>query len=135
MNRSIDRYKNMGIKYAWVRDYLKFTDSFWGNNKLGSVMTTALKSFLSDAKMVDKKYQINEGNYYQFSLTRLLNHNIDSDGISPTEIFGLDRTKMEKILNGLTFNYPEFIDASFSLGLDNITLRSDKKSPDVLKLF
>lgn len=75
------------------------------------------------------------GNYYQFSLTRLLNHDIDSDGISPTEIFGLDRTKMEKILNGLTFNYPEFIDASFSLGLDNITLRTDKKSEDILELF
>jgi hypothetical protein len=75
------------------------------------------------------------GSYYQFSLTRLLNHGIDSDGISPTEIFSLDRTKMEMILNGLTFSYPEFIDASFSLGLDNITLRTDKKSEDVLKLF
>lgn len=75
------------------------------------------------------------GSYYQFSLKRLLNHDIDSDGISPTEIFSLDRTKMEKILNSLTFNYPEFIDVSFSLGLDNITLRSDKKSEDVLKLF
>lgn len=75
------------------------------------------------------------GGYYQFTLTRLLDHDIDSDGISPTEIFGLDREKMEKILNGLTFNCPEFIDASFALGLDNITLRSDKKSEDVLKLF
>ena len=27
------------------------------------------------------------GDYYQFTLTRLLDHSIDGDGISPTEIF------------------------------------------------
>ena len=73
--------------------------------------------------------------YYQFTLTRLLDHTIDSNGISPTEIFGLERDEMEKILNGLTVNYPEFIHASFTLGLDNITLRDDKTSKDVLELF
>jgi 3'-phosphoadenosine 5'-phosphosulfate sulfotransferase (PAPS reductase)/FAD synthetase/ferredoxin len=75
------------------------------------------------------------GGYYQFTLSRLLNHDIDSDGVSPTEIFGLDRGQMEKILNGLSVNYPEFINASFTLDLDNITLRSDKSSQDVLSLF
>ena len=73
--------------------------------------------------------------YYQFTLSRLLNHDIDSDGISPTEIFGLDRNQMEKILNGLTINYPDFINASFTLDLDNITLNSEKTSQDVLSLF
>jgi phosphoadenosine phosphosulfate reductase len=75
------------------------------------------------------------GDYYQFTLTRLLNHDIDSDGVSPTEIFGLDRSVMEKILSGLAINYPGFISASFTLDLDNITLRSDKTSADVLTLF
>ena len=75
------------------------------------------------------------GDYYQFTLTRLLNHDIDSDGVSPTEIFGIDRDQMEKILNGLSINYPEFITASFTLDLDNITLRNDKTSQDVLELF
>lgn len=75
------------------------------------------------------------GDYYQFTLSRLLNHNIDSNGVSPTEIFGLDRDQMEKILIGLSINYPEFINASFTLDLDNITLRSDKCSLDVLELF
>lgn len=75
------------------------------------------------------------GDYYQFTLSRLLNHDIDSDGISPTEIFGLDRNQMEKILNGLTINYPDFINASFTLDLDNITLNSEKTSQDVLSLF
>lgn len=75
------------------------------------------------------------GDYYQFTLSRLLDHDIESNGISPTEIFGLDRETMERILNGLTINYPDYITASFTLDLDNITLRSDKTSQDVLNLF
>lgn len=75
------------------------------------------------------------GGYYQFTLGRLLNHEIDSDGVSPTEIFGLDRDQMEKLLTGLSINYPEFINATFTLDLDNITLRGGKSSQDVLKLF
>lgn len=49
--------------------------------------------------------------------------------------FGLDRNQMEKILNGLTINYPDFLNASFTLDLDNITLNSEKTSQDVLNLF
>lgn len=75
------------------------------------------------------------GDYYQFTLTRLLDHDIDSGGVSPTEIFGLNRETMEKLLTGLSINYPEFINASFTLNLDNITLRADKTSNDVLQLF
>lgn len=75
------------------------------------------------------------GDYYQFTLSRLLNIGIQSDGVSPTEIFGIGREQMEKILTGLSINYPEFISASFTLNLDNITLRKDKTSEDVLGLF
>ena len=81
------------------------------------------------------KFAENCGDYYQFTLTRLLNHEMDSDGVRPTEIFGIDREQMEKILNGLSVNYPEFITASFTLDLDNITLKEDKTSKDVLELF
>ncbi len=42
---------------------------------------------------------------------------------------------MEKLLTGLSINYPEFINATFTLDLDNITLRGGKSSQDVLKLF
>lgn len=76
------------------------------------------------------------GNYKQFTLTRLLDHDLESAGISPTQIFGLDRESMEKILNGLTFNYPDLIEARFTLGLDNITLKSDLSPEEILnKLF
>lgn len=72
------------------------------------------------------------GNYKQFTLTRLLDTSIESEGISPTQIFGLNRDTMEKILNGLTFNYPDLIEARFTLGLDNITLKSDKSAEEIL---
>lgn len=75
------------------------------------------------------------GEYYQFTLETLLDDSIERDGVSPTRIFGLDRETMIRILNGLAVNYPDFISASFTLDLDNITLRSDKTSKDVLKLF
>lgn len=75
------------------------------------------------------------GDYYQFTLTRLLNHEIESDGVSPTAIFGLDGDQMKKLLNGLTVNYQDFITTGFTLGLDNITLNSSKTSADVLRLF
>lgn len=73
--------------------------------------------------------------YYQFTLSRLLNHEIDSDGVSPTQIFGLEREQMEQLLNGLAINYPDFINVSFTHDLDNITLRKEKTSKDVLSLF
>lgn len=259
MNGSVDQYKNMGIQFSWVADYLKKKDGFWGSNGLGSQMITSLTSFLRHSdisvkkkitdfgkvvaklgsesqsawglilcnlaytpqfnwwirniefnrtyikKEIDEllgelpltdnskknvvsafknildsnsilskdiglgnitvevkgrntflvdvtrspwqnpdpkvilyslyKFAENCGDYYQFTLSRLLNHEIDSDGVSPTEIFGLDREQMEKILNGLSVNYPDFITASFTLDLDNITLRNDKTSKDVLELF
>ena len=72
------------------------------------------------------------GDYRQFTLTRLMNTSVESDGVSPAQLFGLDRDTMERILNGLTFNYPELIEARFTLGLDNITLKSDKTPEEVL---
>ncbi len=73
--------------------------------------------------------------YYQFTLTTLMDDAIDRGGISPTEIFGLSAETMEKLLNGLSINHPEFINCSFKMDLDSITLRPDKTSDDVLVLF
>lgn len=75
------------------------------------------------------------GNYYQFTLSRLLDKDVESDGISPAEIFCLERETMEKILNGLNINHPDFITAQFNLDLDTITLNAEKTSADVLALF
>ncbi len=75
------------------------------------------------------------GDYYQFTLETLYDDSIERDGVSPTQIFGIDKEDMIRILNGLAVNYPDFISVSFTLDLDNITLRSDKTSEDILRLF
>lgn len=72
---------------------------------------------------------------YQFTLSTLFDNTIERDGVSPIKMFGIEKDEMIRILNGLTINYPEYISASFTLDLDNITLRSDKSSTDVLELF
>lgn len=75
------------------------------------------------------------GGYYQFTLNRLLDFDVESDGVSPAQIFGLDRNTMEKLFTGLNINHPDFIIAQFNLDLDTITLNADKTSADVLALF
>lgn len=139
-----------GAKESWVKDIwssfsrlveLPFNEVGFGfatkeKNKLVSITRTPWQN--PDPRVILYslyKFAENCGDYYQFTLSRLLNHEIDSDGVSPTEIFGLNREQMERILNGLSVNYPEFITASFTLDLDNITLRNNKTSKDVLELF
>jgi len=81
------------------------------------------------------KFAENCGDYYTFTINRLLNFDIESDGVSPAQIFGVGRDEMVRILNGLAANYPEFITVSFAIDLDNIYLKSDKTSDEVLELF
>lgn len=75
------------------------------------------------------------GDYYQFTLSRLYDHEIKSEGVSPAELFGTDKNEMEKILNGLAINYPDFVTAQFTLDLETISLNPSKNSMDVLYLF
>lgn len=73
--------------------------------------------------------------YYEFSLTRLMNTGIDSAGISPVKLFGFTEDEMIIMLNGLSAKYPAYINVTFTHGLDKISLREDKTSNDVLKMF
>ena len=73
--------------------------------------------------------------YYEFSLSRLMDTSVRSVGLSPVKLFGFTEDEMESILNGLSSKYPEFINATFTHGLDKISLRDDKTSDDVLALF
>ena len=72
--------------------------------------------------------------WYQFNLSRMMNDS-DSAGVSPSKIFGIGRDEMQQFLNGLSTNYPDFINATFTHDLEKISLVSDKTSQDVLKLF
>ena len=74
------------------------------------------------------------GGWYQFTLSRLMS-TADSAGISPTKIFGIDREEMQRFLNGLSTNYPDFINATFTHDLEKISLFADKNSQNVLNLF
>lgn len=75
------------------------------------------------------------GDYKEFTLSILLNDDIDRDGLSPTRIFGISRDEMKAYLQGLSAKYPEFIHASFTHDLEKITLSKDHSSEDVLELF
>ena len=72
--------------------------------------------------------------WYQFNLTHLMSDK-DSAGVSPAKIFGIDRDEMQQFLNGLSTNYPEFINATFTHDLEKISLVSEKNSQEVLNLF
>jgi phosphoadenosine phosphosulfate reductase len=73
--------------------------------------------------------------YYQFTLARLMDFSIDSPGISPAQIFGIDEAALALILRGLSVQYTDFLSFSETLGLQTIDLRKTKTAADVLELF
>ncbi len=73
--------------------------------------------------------------YREFHLSYLYEEDNDRDGISPVRIFGLyDEEDLKSRLLGLSAQYPDYINATFTNDLKTITLR-DKTSKDVLGLF
>lgn len=139
-----------GAKESWVTDIwssfirisdLPFSKVGFGqmekdSKKASSIIRTPWIS--PDPKVIlYSLYKFAEtcGGYYQFTFSRLYDESIDSDGVSPVRIFGTDKEKLKNILNGLSVNFKEYINVSFTLDLDNITLREDKTAEDVLDLF
>ena len=81
------------------------------------------------------KYAEACGDFKQFTMSHLFDDAIESDGVSPVRIFGIDEDSMEKMLRGLSINYPDYINVTFTHDLDNITLKEGMSSQDVLNLF
>ena len=75
------------------------------------------------------------GGYYEFSLSRLLDYTVESEGVSPAEIFALSRDEVEPILNGLARSNPDFISFTTTHDLELVKLADDRKASDVLALF
>jgi phosphoadenosine phosphosulfate reductase len=76
------------------------------------------------------------GGYYQFTLTRLMDASqTGSAGLSPAQIFGLDRSATERLIKGLAVAYPGYVSTAFTLGLDTVGLDMEKTPDDVLGLF
>lgn len=139
-----------GAKESWVNDIfssiVRMTELPLGNIGLGHAyreknrVVSITRHSWDNPDLVVLLYSLYKfaeacGGYYQFSLETLLDDSIERDGVSPTRIFGLDRDTMKRLLNGLSSQYPDFISASFTLDLDNITLHSDKTAEDVLQLL
>jgi len=70
-----------------------------------------------------------------FSFTELINahSNMDAQGISPHDIFGIDAKVFREQVQGLAISYPTYIRVSFVANLDNIIL-DDHTSNDILDL-
>ena len=74
--------------------------------------------------------------YYEFTLSHLMDTANQSGGISPVKLFGLTEDDVSATLRGLSAQYPDFINATFTHGLNRIVLYGpEKKSEDILKLF
>jgi len=139
-----------GAKESWVADIwssftriseLPFAQIGFGNMLKEGKKSTALTRIAwtnADPKVIlYSLYKFAEAcdDYKQFSLSRILEENLDSNGITPVQLFGLERDTLTAYLKGLAANYPDYINVSFTLDLDNITLKEDKSSKDVLSLF
>lgn len=117
----------------------------FGEVGLGSTTTISGKKYFSRSTWASPEsrvilyslYKFAEmcDGYNQFTLARLMDFSIDSAGISPAQIFGLNEETLALIIRGLAVQYPDFISYSETLGLQTIDLRKSKSSIDVLKLF
>ena len=75
------------------------------------------------------------GGYFEFSLSRLMDFTVESDGVSPAQTFALSRDEMEAILNGLARTNPDFVTFTTTHDLELVRLADDKTSSDVISLF
>lgn len=126
-----------------VKAYKRIVDTPFGNNlNFGYVSDdddlVRLKCSISDNRVVlyalykfAEKCNLDS----EFTVSYLLDDSIERDGVSPIRLFGLyDEEELRSILLGLSSQYPEFINATYTNDLQTITLR-EKTSADVLKLF
>lgn len=109
---------------------LKFGKVTYFGNQL--TMLTRTKAKVTDGRVIlYALYKLAEQRgEYQFALTALLEFSE-----SPAKIFGLTSEELEQFLNGLSANFPEFIDATFTHDLEKISLAPEKTAEDVLRLF
>lgn len=124
---SFGRFVDLGFSKVGMGESVK------EKNKIVAIYRTPWES-VDDRVILYSLYKFAEacGDRRQFTLSELMNDSIERDGVSPTQIYGLDKDTMEKVLNGLTFNYPDLIEARFTLGLDSITLKSEMSAAELL---
>lgn len=72
---------------------------------------------------------------YRFTFTEILSEDSDISGLSPAQIFDIDRDVFRHILEGLSIKHSEYISSSFTHDLDNIVLSPNKTSEEILELL
>lgn len=75
------------------------------------------------------------GDYYEFTISRLFNFYIESTGISPVQIFGIEEEELKTVLRGLSATHAEFISVKFTHDLDTISLNRNKTASDIIVLL
>ena len=147
----IDVLAPLGVKEKNARSILKsfrrLCETPLGKKlKFGTFMDTghALQSITrtipekpSPRVMLYALYKFAEkcGGYWEFSLSRLMDFTVKSDGVSPAQTFALSRDEMEAILNGLARTNPDFVTFTTTHDLELVRLADDKTSSDVISLF
>lgn len=139
-----------GAKESWVADiwsaFTRISDLPFSEIGFGKMLREGKKNvsitrtpWISPTPIVVlySLYRFGEacGGYYQFTLSRLYDDNVESYGVSPVRVFGISKDEMKKILVGLSANHSDFITSTFTLDLDNINLKENKSAQDVLDLF
>lgn len=109
---------------------LKFVKAAYMGKRL--VALTRTKAKVADGRVIlYSLYKFSEmRGERQFTMSELL-----SNALSPAKIFGLSVEELEQFLNGLSANYPEYLDATFTHDLEKISLMPNKTVTDILKLF
>ena len=109
---------------------LKFGKATYLRERLTALIRTKAK--ITDGRVIlYALYKLAElRDERQFTLTLLLEMTE-----SPARIFGLTSEELEQFLNGLSANFPEYLDATFTHDLEKISLMPDKTAADILRLF
>lgn len=72
---------------------------------------------------------------YSFTLSELVNDSAERGGISPVALFGIDRDTLQQIIQGLAYDYPDYIKVVFSKDLENINLNNQYVTLDIVSIF
>jgi len=79
------------------------------------------------------KYAEAEDRKYNLTLSELVDDD-EKKGLNPIRLFGIDKSELKRIIQGLSIDYPDFVRVEFIKDLDNIFLNEDMKSLSVVDL-
>ncbi|MDR1485007.1 MAG: phosphoadenosine phosphosulfate reductase family protein, partial [Planctomycetaceae bacterium] len=69
-----------------------------------------------------------------FNVREMMSADFEMPCVSPLYAFGVEPSEFQRICNGLSGKYPDFLSVSFTLGLDEVRLNVQKTLDDVLDL-